>query len=262
MSGLIQASAVWLFAEKYSILSLACGQLISQMFLLIAFFVVLSGFGSFSFVKLKTFDMKILKELFSFGIKVQMLNIVNGYFEPLAKILFGSIHDLPSQGLFEIAYKIVTVSRSIVVAGTAAVFPAVSYLIKNDRIGLKKVYFTYKRRVLLAISVSSACTIMFIPLFSILVLDEINSSLIIMVTLLTLAYYLNGLSSLSYFTAIGFGVLRYNAGFALLSLIALPTVFSLSSFLPDEIRLLGSVVIVLSFCSLFMMRENERLLRS
>lgn len=133
----VLGSLVLLFASlplthTYGLIGLASAQLIQQCANFALFWRAINCFeegclsGLFS-----GWDFQTLKKMMRVGVGVQAVNIGNSAFEPFSKLLVGRLSGLEVQGLFEIAYKTISIPRNAIAAGASATIPTLAAMSKS-----------------------------------------------------------------------------------------------------------------------------------
>lgn len=262
-SNFIQLLVFIFLVPVLGIKGLAIGQLIQNLILIImAWSVVyfqLKKYISMSIFKIN-FSKIIFKELFSFSIKAQSINILNGIFEPISKFLIGHTAGMAALGLYELAYKIVCLPRNAVVSGVMGTMPAITRLFSEDQKMAKRIYIKTK---LLVSKVTS--TIMFLvmigsPLASYILLDKVNQQLICYIVILAIGFTINSIGSPAY--TLGFSTAKMKGNFiaSCLSLISLFIIGFLGIFLlPNYASVIGSGF-GLAISGLYVLLHNEKIL--
>lgn len=163
----------------------------------------------------------ILRALLTFSLKAQLVNFLNGAFEPLSKMLVGNLSGLGILGLYEVAYKIVALPRNAVVAGVLGLTPAMTrlHVIKNPDLG--SLFRRSKTIVSFAICSLSTLLIIASPVASVIFMGEIDIRLVAFIILISLGFLVNTLSAPAYALGFSTGRLKPNLVAASLSVLIL-----------------------------------------
>ena len=73
------------------------------------------------------------KEFFKYGLGLQLTNLMSGIVEPILRLLIGRLGGAGSQGLFEVAYKTISVPKNFLFAAAISSLPAVSRIQSQSR---------------------------------------------------------------------------------------------------------------------------------
>lgn len=200
-----------------------------------------------------------LKEMFSYSIKVQAVNLVNGVFEPLSKILVSRFGGLEAQGLYELAYKTVSLPRNAVMAGATATFPAMTGLFASERLELKKLYLKTLKLLSIAIILVLTGVIILSPMVSYFWMGNIDTRYCLYVTLLAVGYMGNTYGAAAYNLGLASGQMRNNLLSVVLSVLLMFVLgLGLSLFI-GEIGVVVSAAASLLISGFFVKRMNEKL---
>lgn len=203
---------------------------------------------------------EVFREMLGFSVRAQFANLLNGLFEPVAKILIGQMAGLGVLGRFELAYKIVSLPRSAVVAGVYASVPAITRLMKSDK---EQARVLYQRSVLLVSkSASGVLSLVFLltPPISWLWLGEIDNQLWAFVGLLAFGFLVNTVGAPAYTLGIASGRLAGNIQSAILSLLSMVFVSINAYYAVGVYGLVFGVFIGLAIGGVFIRRKNEQLI--
>ncbi|MDO9482347.1 MAG: oligosaccharide flippase family protein [Hydrogenophaga sp.] len=202
----------------------------------------------------------LLRELFSFSIRAQAVNLVNGILEPVSKLMVGHSAGLNVLGIFEMAYKIVSLPRSAVVSGVLGMTPAMTRLLVSEPNEALRLYRRALKLVALGTGAVLVLVIIGAPLASIVLLGHIDTTLIAFVAIMAAGFWINAVGAPAY--AVGFAAGRMGANLvsAILSLACVVTLGkSLQIFMP----VFGPVVASatgLAVGGFFILWRNQRLL--
>ena len=158
------------------------------------------------------------KEMFGYSVKIQFVNLTNGLFEPLSKILISRFSSLEVQGLYELAYKTVALPRNAVMSGAQATLPAMTGLLHTDKAAAKDLYKKMLRLVLRAsagVLVAVACAS---PLISVVWMGSLSYMYWSFVALLACGFFVNSLGAPAYNLGLASGIVKNNFRSAALTL--------------------------------------------
>ena len=155
-------------------------------------------------------DAKIIKELVSYGSRIQLASLANFLTDPLAKVLLAHLGGLPSVASYELASKIVIQARTILVS---AAMPLIPVFAKSERLSDPNVMAIIGRAnrwlfPLIGAMIVGVCLAG--PFVSLIMLGTVNSQLVLLIVLLSAGYGLNMVSLFVYLHAQAVGRLKWN----------------------------------------------------
>lgn len=162
-----------------------------------------------------------LNEMCSYSIKVQAVNVINGVFEPLSKILVSRFGGLEAQGLYELAYKTVSLPRNAVMAGATATFPAMTGLFASERFELKKLYLKTLKLLSIATILVLAGVISLSPMVSYLWMGNVDIRYCIFVAFLAVGFMGNTYGAAAYNLGLASGQMGNNFLSVMLSVLVM-----------------------------------------
>lgn len=231
----LQMIVVILVVPKFGIVGLAIAQLVQNLIVGIISWYIFNRYMR----KIESninwlpyfFSKTLLSELFTFSIKAQIVNLVNGFFEPASKFLIGHSAGLSSLGVYEIALKLVQLPRNAIVAGVQSLTPTMTRLLNDDKQHAKSLYsssvkkvFWYTLAILSIVSITS-------PITSYLIFNSVKFELCFMVIILTFGFLGNVFGAPAYILGFSSGKLRGNIFSVLISLTVLFLSFYIFRFL-------------------------------
>lgn len=202
----------------------------------------------------------LLRELFGFSLRAQAVNLLNGLFEPAAKLMVGHAAGLSVLGLFEMAWKIVALPRNAVVSGVLGMTPAMTRLFVSDRAEARRLYFRARRLVTWATAGVLVTVTAGSPVVSVLLLGRIDMMLAGFIAVMAVGFWVNAIGAPAY--ALGFAAAQMwtNLASALLSLgLVLVVGWGLSQIAPINGPVMAAAL-ALAFGGLFILWRNQRLL--
>jgi O-antigen/teichoic acid export membrane protein len=157
-----------------------------------------------------TSDFKTdLKQLIGLGLPLRAVGIVNLAFEPVTRVLLAKVAGAEAVGLYEIAARLTTQLRGVIVGATQVIVPRLVMLARAPEVGA-----TVLREVanILASVAATAFIVLVLslPVVSFVLLGRIDSQLLAFGSLLSLAWFVNALSAPAYFSNVVDAKLRRN----------------------------------------------------
>lgn len=209
------------------------------------------------------FNLTMARTLFSFGAKVQALNLAGFLFEPLTKFAIGYIGGLQFLGLYELASRVAGQARQVVVVPAAnllAVFATGERSKRSCAAYEKAVVITssFGTAIIGGVSVAS-------PLISFLWLGSVNLTFVLISLSLSIGWIANISAVPAYYLGIANHQIRWNVIGALATALISPAAIMALSFMggaasvglgPSAALLAGAALTHLNFRILF---GNEKL---
>jgi O-antigen/teichoic acid export membrane protein len=193
---------------EYGLMGLVFAQLVQALCLLlsgwIAVNVVMPQLPSIPV----NWRLSRLRKLLGYGINFQINSVVMLLFEPVTKILLGRLGELTVAGYFELAQRIVSQIRSLIVASNSVIVPVFAGM-KSDGSDRRELYVRNFQLMFFLATLLYTALISITPLISHIWLSEFNRSFCILAISLSLAWYCNTISAPAYFAYLGQGRLRW-----------------------------------------------------
>lgn len=134
---------------------------------------------------------KKCKEIMTFSVKMQISNTVNGFFEPATKIIIGNNFGMHAVGLYEIAFKTVTVPRGALATAAMAAVPSATHMAESDPVEHKLLFYKTEKYMLWAAVLFSIGVIIVSPGASEIWLGKMDWDFCIAVALISIGYLFN-----------------------------------------------------------------------
>lgn len=205
-------------------------------------------------------SLSVLREMLGFSVKAQLANLLNGFFEPFAKILLGRFGGLELLGLFELAYKLIALPRNAVVSGVQASVPALTRLMASDLEAARHLYQRMLRRSLTVTALVLGAVVLASPLVSWLWLGRLEPQFSLFAALLAVGFLCNGLGAPAFVLGMASGRMRGNIQSAVLALGVMPLCLAAAGTAGLDWGMVAGVALGLGAAGLYIKRVNERLL--
>lgn len=199
-------------------------------------------------------------ETFSFGLKLNGVMVLTLLLEPMVKLAINEAGDAARVALYELASRVVTQVRSLVVAAAMPLMPAIARFsavqrVERDALMLRAMQMTSAAAVLAA-----AASLALAPIASWLVLGRVSSELLLMAIALAFGWAAHLPSLAFYLAAQADGRLRWNALSHLV--IGLVIIAALGLFAPvhGEAAIIAAVVVGLLASLVTLLFGNAALL--
>lgn len=203
--------AIALFlVPKLGLLGVAWAQLLQYIALVFFLWITLRSQIKQLPIIPKRFNIKILREIFSYGIHFQAISIVGLLFDPLVKVLLSKFGGMSSVGYYDIANNLILKCRSILIEASRVMVPLRAN-IKDDAPEESKSLFlcAHELNAYIAIYCYGVLAILTSSV-SILILGHRQDDFIQFALILNIGWLLNTMIGPAYFNNLGSGKLRPN----------------------------------------------------
>ncbi|MDY6927552.1 MAG: oligosaccharide flippase family protein [Pseudomonadota bacterium] len=204
------------------------------------------------------FDFESLKKMLRFSAKAQAANIINGSFEPLSKILINKFSGLEIQGIYELAYKTVSMSRNAITAGVMASLPTITTLLGKDPGEGKILYKKIKMKLRLAAFSLILLLIISSPLISYLWIGSFNSLYCTFIIIIGCGFFFNTIGAPAYNLGTASAKMKYNIIINLLVITLLILLTLALNLMTSTYSVVTSVGISLAFGGILIRYMNEK----
>lgn len=194
----------------FKIEGVAYAQVIQSVGTLLGSIILLTlkikGFNIFRW----NFSKEIFKELFGYGMKIQIMSITTMLFDPVTKYFLTKFGGLGIVGIYEMANKLVLQLRGLIITTSQVMVPAIAGLAELGTANIKKIY----KEMFEVISFSSIILITYILAFSkyisIIWIGKIQEDFIITISLVCVGWLFNLFSGPAFLINLATGRLKWN----------------------------------------------------
>jgi O-antigen/teichoic acid export membrane protein len=209
-SALLLLMSLWLI-PKYGIIGIAYSQLLQAGMLLLSSVLALKlTFRSLSLFPFQ-WDKIIFKNIFSFGVKEQIISICQLCFDPLTKSLLSSFGSLSLVTYYEMANRLVIQMRALLVSANQVFIPVFAGIHEKESEERKQALYqkVFSFNLLSTLLWSALLGSILIP-FGELWIGSYKEEFLVSGLVLIVAYSFNILCSPAYFANMGTGTLNDN----------------------------------------------------
>ena len=198
-----------LLTPNYGLKGLVFAQIAQGIVVLIASLFFLNNYLQ-GVVSLRwNWSKKLFKEIINYGLKMQALSIMQMSFEPITKGLLSKFGGLSMVGYYEMASRLVTQLRSLIVSANQVVIPVVADAKETNEGYVKELYIKSFSIVLFFDILLITGVIIFAPLVSYLWIGKLIPFFVFVVILNSVVVFINILSNPAYFSYLGEGKLNW-----------------------------------------------------
>lgn len=152
----------------------------------------------------------LLVEMFGYGLRFQVITIVNMLFDPMVKVLMSRFGGLDALGFYEMANNLILKLRALIVEGSRVMVPSIASLGRSESAQTKRAFLqAYTLNYYVSILLFGLLGIATVPI-AIIWLGDRQHTFILFALLLQLGWFCNTLIGPAYFSNLGLGDLREN----------------------------------------------------
>lgn len=214
-SYIVSFSSIVLFAlsvlltPKFGLKGLIFAQIFQAIIVLVASIYYLSKSIKSIFTLQWNWSKSLFKEIINYGIKMQALSFMQMSFEPITKALLSKYGGLAMVGYYEMASRLVTQLRSLIVSANQVIIPVVAEAKETKETYVKELYIKTFSIVLLFDIVLITGIIITAPIISFFWIGKIVPFFLFAVVLNSIVAFVNICSNPAYFSYLGEGKLNW-----------------------------------------------------
>lgn len=207
------------------------------------------------------YSLEQLRRTLKFGIGLQAVNIVNGFFDPVAKLLIGRFSGLEALGTFELASRSVHVLRGLVNSAVLATVPASADMMTSNISEMRSLYLKLSHRTVWAFGGLLGLALLTSPLISLLWLDRVDKVFLLVLAIVSAGVMGNVFGAPAYTLGVASGKLAGNFISAGSSIITLLLLVPLAASV-HPIAGIGASAIAMALGGVLVKWRNEKILFS
>lgn len=198
-----------LLTPKFGLKGLIFAQIVQAAVVLFTSIYFLSKYIKGIFTFQWNWSKILFKEIIDYGLKMQALSFMQMSFEPVTKALLSKYGGLAMVGYYEMASRLVTQLRGLIVSANQVIIPVVAEAKENNSNYVKELYVKTFSIVLLFDIVLITGIIITAPIVSFLWIGEIVPFFLFAVVLNSVVAFINICSNPAYFSYLGEGKLNW-----------------------------------------------------
>ena len=192
----------------YKLKGVAIAQVLQALLLLIASYILIVKEFKLKIFNQWNWDQAIFKELINFGFKFQIISVFQMLYEPITKGLISKFGGLGLLGYYEMASRLVTQLRALIVNANQVMVPVIAHTSNTDKEHLSELYNKTLSITYFVTTFLIAGILIFTPAISILWIGFLENNFIFSMKLLSISMFVNILVGPAYFSCIGEGKLN------------------------------------------------------
>lgn len=214
-SYIVSFTSILLFAlsvvltPKFGLKGLIFAQIVQAAVVLLASIYFLSKYIKRIFTFQWNWSKRLFKEIIDYGLKMQALSFMQMSFEPITKTFLSKYGGLAMVGYYEMASRLVTQLRGLIVSANQVIIPVVAEAKETNEDYVKTLYIKTFSIVLLFDIVLITGIIISVPIVSFFWIGEIVPFFLFAVVLNSIVAFVNICSNPAYFSYLGEGKLNW-----------------------------------------------------
>ena len=210
---------VVLFVPHYGLLGVAYAQIIqASLMLILNMIVVYIKVPGFGMLRIKL-QKEVFKELFSYGLNVQVMSLCGLLFDPITKYFLSRFGDLSITGYYEMANKLITQMRAMIVSTMQVIVPAISNAHEKGFTNIKQLFLKWFPYLFFVTIILITYIIGLADYISVIWIGKVEHIFSYILVCISAGWFFNIISAYPYFINMGTGILKWNV----ISLLTLAT---------------------------------------
>jgi O-antigen/teichoic acid export membrane protein len=197
-----------IFVEFYGLLGLAVAQVAQSVFLFTAGWVFIRKVMPALPILPQQWKLAYFRDMLGYGINFQVSSFAIFLFEPITKILFGRYGGLIAAGYFEIAERMVTTLRAVVVESNRVIVPVYAGMTSYE-VDAPHLYVKNTKNLYFIVIPVFAALMALTPAICEVWVGSFQPHFVIMGAWITLAWFINTVTTPAYFAYLGQGKLYW-----------------------------------------------------
>jgi len=210
ITSLVFLLLVWSLVPIYGMLGLAWAQIIQGLLTYVgAWFFLRRELPSLPRINFR-WKYILFRQMLGYGANFQIISICSMLLDPVTKALMAKFGGLTSVAYYEMANRLVTQFRLLLVSANQVLVPRIAEIYEHTPEKANEIYLnSYNLMFFLSIPLFSTI-IVSAPLISEIWIGQNVSQFVLFVIILTIAFWVNTISVPSYFYFLGTGLMRWN----------------------------------------------------
>jgi O-antigen/teichoic acid export membrane protein len=197
-----------LLTPKFGILGLVYAQIIQSLFVLFVSAFYYKKLFHFEFDFGWHWDRTLFKEIFNYGVKVQVSSILEMTADPIVKFLLTKFGGLAMVGYYEMASRLVKQLRGLIVSANQVIIPVISESKESNPGNINILYKKVFSFVLYLDIMLTTIILISAPVVSLIWIGHYESIFVNILLLSSAAFFFNISSTPAYFNFMGEGKLN------------------------------------------------------
>lgn len=199
-----------MFVPAHGLVGLAWAQIGQGLLMLLGSWVLLRRELPSLPVLICKWRLSLFQEMFRYGFNFQLISIFGMLIDPTTKMLMTKFGGLSTVAYYEMANRMVTQFRSLLVSANQVMVPHIANLHENAPEEISKIYLDSYRVIFFLSLPLYAGVAAVAPLAGELWIGHYEQGFVIYTALISMAYWFTTLTGPAYFINLGTGLLRWN----------------------------------------------------
>lgn len=200
----------FIFVPVWGLMGVVYAQIAQSAFMILAYLAVIYiKVPDFSFFRIQV-SRNIFKELFNYGINFQVMSLSILFFDPITKYFLSRFGGLSITGFYEMANKLVSQLRALIVSSLQVIVPAIANVSAKGFADIKSLYLKWFPYLFLASLIMITGIISMANYISVVWIGKLERTFVVILILLSIGWFFNIISSFAYFIDLGIGDLKRN----------------------------------------------------
>ena len=255
----VQLAAAIVLVPRAGLIGLVWAQIVQNVVVFFgAFFLLRRQLPAIGILPFR-FSRASFNEMLGFSASLQLMSIASFLFEPATKLLLSNIAGLTTVGYYELANRMVSQARTLLVSATQVATPALAGLNEKDSARASDVYLRTTQSTWVLTFPLMATIAAFSPAISELWLGHLSAEFVAFAWILSVAWTINLLCAPAFFMGLASGYIRWNLwGWVVISIanLVLGILFGL---LWGGVGVVCASALALSLGSLIILVRNDRM---
>lgn len=209
------AASITLFISAYLLIykglwGIVIAHIIYTLFILLGSVFMVVRYMKTPFIFNLNFEKQLFINFFKYSIKLQIASASTLLYDPITKFLLAKYNSLDAVGFYEMANRLVTQIRSVIVTANQVMVPKIVETSINSTNNFQHLYIMMFRLLTIISTPLLFSFFFFAPFISLIWIGKIETFFVFSVYTLVVGWYLNTLSVPAYISNMGVGQLRHN----------------------------------------------------
>lgn len=200
----------FIFVPVWGLVGVVYAQIVQSTIMIISYLTVI-------YIKLPGFNLfrlriqrHIFKELFNYGVNFQVMSLSDLFFDPITKYFLSRFGGLSVTGFYDMAGKLVSQLRSLIVSSLQVIVPAIANVSAKGFSDIKDLYLKWFPNLFSATLILITSIVAMANYIAVIWVGRREETFIIILILLSIGWFFNIISSFAYFIDLGTGDLKWN----------------------------------------------------
>jgi O-antigen/teichoic acid export membrane protein len=208
----VQFAVAVLLVPRYGLPALAWAQISQFTLIIVAGWLLFlkNHYGRWTFRLPLRWSRGVLKELLTFGVKLQAVTVASMFYDPLIKFTMSKFGGLAALGYFEMAQRLILQVRQLVVMPSQPLIPSFAHLLETSPEQIGALYRKALSLTIVAGFPMLAGVAITSPVISWLWIGQVEPDFVMFLIIMSIGWFVNVVGGPAYFMGIGTGRVKGN----------------------------------------------------